>query len=351
MDMISVSEKAENVSINNIIMAGIDHSIAKLSVREMFSFTRTTLDSIYARLAEYDYISGIVIISTCNRTEIYISLKNDTAADNTDPFELLCRAMSTVNNECSAVHIIRRGEDAIKHLCELSCGMKSQIWGEDQIISQVKSSIIIARENKSIDSLLEVMFRTAVTAAKKVKTQIKLTPRESSVVVKAMDILKKYDYVKNVLVIGNGEIGRLMTEALIKSGYNSTITLRQYKHSMNIVPSGAGVVEYNNRYSQMLSSDAVISATLSPHHTVELTELTALSQYPRVYIDLAVPRDIDPEIGKLNQVSLYDIDSMCAKDIENNHNEQLKQADKIIEKYIADFKGWCRYKSELLNQA
>lgn len=340
--------------INNIVMAGIDHSIAKLSKRELFSFTRTALDNIYSNLIKYDYINGVVIISTCNRTEIYLSLYDEYLCDTTqdiDPFVLMCKAMGVSAEDIP--HKIRRGEAAMGHLCALSCGMKSQIWGEDQIISQVKNSIIIARENKAIGSVLEVMFRTAVTAAKKVKTEVKLTTRERSVVVKSMDIIKEKPGIKNVLVIGNGEIGRLMAETLVKEGYNATITLRQYTHGMNIVPQGVDIVEYNNRYNKMLASDGVISATLSPHHTVEFDEVNRLSKTPTLFIDLAVPRDIDPKIADIAGVSLFDIDNMCeaAEDIENSHKEQIAQAEVIIQKHIGDFKSWCKYKTEVLNQA
>lgn len=339
------------MSILRVVMAGIDHSIAGLAVRETFSFTKSVLADLYQSLLLCRELEGVVIISTCNRTEIYLSLKEGAEVE---PFELLCSAAGIRFSDEEQIprHMHRSGEAAIRHLCALASGMRSQIWGEDQIISQVKDSLSFAREQKATDSVLEVVFRTAISAAKKVKTEIKLNGRESSVAVKAIEIIKqqveKGDKIKDVLVIGNGEIGRLMAQALVANGYVAYITLRQYKHSMNVVPNGVSVVEYNDRYKQIEKSDCVVSATLSPHHTIEFSELAGLNRLPSLLIDLAVPRDIDPEIHNIKGVSLYDIDSISSKEIEKSHDEQMEQANKIISKYINDYNNWCSYKLKLV---
>jgi len=222
--------------------------------------------------------------------------------------------------------------------------VKSQIWGEDQILTQVKNAIETAREMNASDSTLEVMFRTAITAAKKVKSTLKLSSIEGSVVISALRIIRSRDAIKRALVIGNGEIGRLMSSTLINNGYDTTITLRQYRYGSNIVPLGVRTVDYSERYKELCHCDVVISATLSPHYTIKFDEVNKISRYPHLFIDLAVPRDIDPCIKSLNQVELYDVDSICVGEVNKNHTEQLARVDEIIQKYILDFYRWYEFK-------
>jgi glutamyl-tRNA reductase len=326
-------------------MAGIDYNLASIDIREKFSFTKSNLEQIYDKISEVDNVLGSVVISTCNRTEIYISCEQDFYIN---PFELLCNIQGFDFLEYRKIHIIKTGDNVIKHLCELACGVKSQIWGEDQIITQVKNAISTAREFEASDSTLEVMFRNAIAAAKKVKTTVKLSSVENSIAYKAYNNIKKYTDLKKALVIGNGEIGRLMTAILVENGYDTTMTLRHYKYSNNIVPKGANVVEYSDRYEKLSDCDVVISATLSPHHTIEFDKIKNLSKKPKIFIDLAVPRDIDPQIKHLADVLFYDVDSICANEVAENHTRQLEQINDIISKYIFDYKNWCSYKKGLV---
>ncbi len=221
----------------NIITAGLDYKIADITQREQMSFTKTAMQEVYNKLLQNDDILGAVIISTCNRTEIYISCRDDI---HINPFVLLGYDLK---------HYLLKGVDAINHLCQLACGIKSQIWGEDQIITQVKQSIAFARECKASDSILEVLFRTAITAAKKVKSLVDMKTPSNSIGHKALEVIKNHtEPIEEILVIGNGEIGRLVTTLLLKEGYKVTLTLRQYKHGQNFVPSGANTIDYLSRY-------------------------------------------------------------------------------------------------------
>lgn len=326
-------------------MAGIDYSLASIEVREKFSFTKAIIEEIYQKLLETKNVQGSVLISTCNRTEIYISTYDE---ENINPFEILCDILQYNYNDYKELYKIKIGDDVMQHLCELSCGVKSQIWGEDQIISQVKNSIVCAREHGALDSTLEVIFRKAVTCGKKVKTTLKMTSTENSIAYKALNIIKADTAIKNILVIGNGEIGRLTATVLAENGYNPTMTLRQYTNGTNIIPEGTKTVNYSDRYTQLEESDAVVSATLSPHYTLEIDKITEITQCPKLFIDLAVPRDIDPRIKNLQGVKFYDVDSICAQEIAENHTKQLAEINVIIEKYILEYKKWCEYKQSIL---
>ncbi len=320
----------------NIIVAGLDYKIADITRREEMSFTKSAMQEIYTKLCENPNIFGSVIISTCNRTEIYISCSDDKQLN---PFEILGYNLQ---------HYLYRNDEAINHLCQLACGIKSQIWGEDQIITQVKQSIAFARECRASDSILEVLFRTAITAAKKVKSLVDMKIPGNSIGHKALEVIKNHsETIQEILVIGNGEIGRLVSTLLLGAGYRVTVTLRHYKHGQNFVPIGANTIDYTHRYQCMQNCHCVVSATLSPHHTVERGELEKLPHHPKLFIDLAVPRDIAPEVAEMNGVTCFNVDNICKQEIENNHKQQLVKIDAIIEKNIQDFHKWVSYRNNL----
>jgi len=326
----------------NIIMAGIDYSMAGIDIREKFSFTKSSQTSIYEQLKRDEDILGSVIVSTCNRTEIYLSCANDYEKN---PFELLCKIADINYSDYETLHRVRSGSAAFQHLCRLACGARSQIWGEDQIISQVKNSLVFARENNATDSILEVLFRTAITAAKKIKTTIKFSREESTVALKTLAILRKQpETPKKVLVIGNGEVGKMVAKTLFENGFEAAMTLRQYKYSDAKIPDGVTAFDYSERYRRIGEFDAVVSATLSPHYTIEKDKLLMSPKIPKIMIDLAVPRDIEISVGFLGGIALYDIDTIAKDTISMNHARQLSEIDKIIEKYRNDFMKWNKYK-------
>lgn len=320
-----------------LIMSGIDYSLAGIDVREKFAFTKANQAEIYSKIKQDKDVYGAVIVSTCNRTEIYLSCDE---SYNKEPFDLLCDIIEVGVD--SYPHKSRSGDELFWHLCRLASGAKSQIWGEDQIISQVKASIILARENNAADNKLEVLFRTAITCAKKIKTEIKFSKSESSIALKSLSILQKhYEVGQKVLIIGNGEVGKLTAKTLVENGFKVTMTLRQYKYSEAILPDGVSAFEYAERYEHLGEFDILISSTLSPHYTIEKSRLKEIKLFPKLMLDLAVPRDIEPSVADIEGVLLYDVDLIGKDVIEKNHGEQLLQIDEIIKKYHEDYKKWC----------
>ena len=325
----------------NIVMVGIDHNLADIFVREKFSFTNKKLEDTYDYFREIDEILGSVIISTCNRSEIYFSLEEESEFD---PFVALCKVTNTDYEQFEQYGVIRTGEQVFEHLCLLSCGAKSKIWGEDQVISQVKTALTLAREQKMTDAYLEVLFRFAVGCAKEVKTLVKFGQGKASVAYKVMEQLE-HSSLRRVLVIGNGEIGRLVATLLIQHGFQTTMTLRQYKHSNNIVPEGCAVVNYEDRYHTMEECDIVVSATSSPHYTVEYNGVKKLRNIPKAFFDLAVPRDIEDKITEIEHIQYFNIDSL--EDNHLNKEKELEQIQKIIEKHDEKLQKWCQFKERV----
>ncbi len=331
----------------NISASIIDYNLACLEKREIFALTQSRLVEFYEKLKENDKILGSVVISTCNRTEIYLNLAYENAVD---PFEVICDflELNSENFVQNRVNLINK--DAIFHLFQVASGLKSQIWGEDQIISQVKNALILAREQEATDGILEVLFRNAISGAKKVKSEIDFKTDNNSTAKCAANIILKNEHIKSVLIIGNGEIGRLTAEILASQNIKTTMTLRQYKYKENIIPSGVDFVSYGDRYEKICEVDAVVSATSSPHFTIEIEKLAKISNIPDIFIDLAVPRDIDPKIEKLEGVLYYNIDNLDSNHIDFHKLIHEKKANKILSKYVENFYKWYEYKMQVLTE-
>jgi len=334
------------VYILNIMMAGIDYSLADIDTRSCFFFTQSAQSQLYERLKHEPNIKGAVILSTCNRTELYLSCTDEVEIN---PFELLCRLMGADINSFQCLHRVRRGDEVFWHLCRLACGVKSQIWGEDQIITQVKTAIAFARENQVTDHNLEVLFRTAVTAAKKIKTTVRFSNADRSVADKTLHVLNLHRTqiapVRSVLVIGSGQVGRMVACELVKHGYSVAMTRRHHCAKSTDIPAGVNIRDYACRYEDLGDFEAVVSATNSPHHTLTYEAFVNLPVRPGLLIDLAVPRDIDKRIAELPGVSLKDIDSIAKAEVIADHTRQLMEIDAIIEKYNGEFTRWKQYRA------
>ena len=328
----------------DIYMTGINYSNAELEYREMFSLTLEDQSKIAKKLINSGMAKGCIFLSTCNRTELWVSGNTPLAIDFFINEVLGSYEVNLlIKKDIEKRFILRQGEEAVDYLLELACGIHSQIFGEDQILTQLKVATDNARENGYVDSILETLFRTAVTGAKKVKTEIVLTNKNRSLPETIISQLEeRYSSLKDksCLVIGNGEMGRLMASHLVKAGAKVEMTLRQYKKKQAIIPYGSGVVLYEERYNGIEEKEFIFSATRSPHYTMKFEELKTLLNRDKNYhfIDMALPRDIDPRIKQLNNVTLLHIDDFgvraeCA-------DEDLESAREILLEYKQDFINW-----------
>lgn len=320
-------------------MVGIDHDVAAIAYRERFAFTRAAAAQALQKAVQAQGVSGCVLLSTCNRTELWVS-------GSADPYALLCSLRGLAPDEYRSLSVQRAGREAVTHLLETACGMRSRLFGEDQIISQVGQALELARNSGAADSVLEMLFRTAVTAAKQVKTQVRLAGRGASAASSAVALLRReLGELRGLpcLVIGNGEMGRLTAAGLVAAGCRVTMTLRQYRHGAVSLPPGCSAVPYEQRMECMEGCRAVISATASPHYTVHGEEYRALSPARRVLVDLAVPRDIDPAIARLPGAALYDIDQLeCRAD--ERQAAAVGQAQAILAPYLEEFTNWYYFR-------
>lgn len=328
----------------DIYMTGINYSNAELEYREMFSLTLEEQSKIAKKIINSGMAKGCIFLSTCNRTELWISGSNSLAIDFFINEVLESYKVDFIKRkDIEKCFIVRKGKEAVDYLLELACGIHSQIFGEDQILTQLKYATDNARKNGYIDSILETLFRTAVTGAKKVKTEVILTNKNRSLPESIISKLEeRYGSLreKYCLVIGNGEMGRLMASCLIKAGANVEMTLRQYKKKQAIIPPGSGVVLYEERYNVIEEKEFIFSATRSPHYTMRYEDIKSLLKMDKNYyfIDMALPRDIDPRINEFSNVTLLHIDDFGVK--AECAEEDLEVAREILLEYKQDFINW-----------
>lgn len=323
-------------------MIGIDHSKASVDIRAKFSFTKKKAVETMKKLKEEHGILGCIILSTCNRMEVWVSTQDDKEIS---LYEFLCREKEVEKDEYQDYFMKRENEEAVRHLFYLTSGLKSQILAEDQIITQVKDALTLARDAYCTDNVLEVLFRMAVTAAKKVKTEVTFSRANTSVIHQAMERLRNQGFSfegKTCMVIGNGEMGKVTALALKEAGADVTVTVRQYRSGVVNIPQGCKRINYGERMELLPDCDLVVSATASPNYTLtkENFEEIKLDAASVVLIDLAVPRDIDPEIGKLQNVSLYDIDSFRIDAASPKLQASMQKAGEILDDQMKEFYDW-----------
>lgn len=334
----------------HVKMVGIDHNKASIEYRERFSFTKAGAAEAMKMLKERYPIDGCVILSTCNRTELWIS-----AGSNLSPYRMLC-ALKGVDAGCYRdLFIEREGVTAASHLLELACGLDSKIFGEDQIISQVREAIILARKQHCTDMVLEKVFQTAIGAAKKVKSQVQLAAADGSTALQVAALLKdKLGDLRGIpcLIIGNGKMGQLICSTLLGQGAQLKMTMRKVMHGTHptesAVPEGCLMVPYEDRIQELESSRVVISATRSPHYTLKKNEVVGhLNREASIWIDLAVPRDIEPDIGSLDGILLIDIDHLAEDESRSRSENGREKAMEILQEYLEELKQWFAFRERI----
>lgn len=325
----------------SICMIGIDHTKAPVDIRAVFSFTKKNAAIAMEQLKNTEGIFGSIILSTCNRMECWISTVDDWDGS---LYELLCQMKGVSPDEYRDYFSERTDREAVEHLFYLTCGLKSQILGEDQILTQVKDALSLARDNFVTDSVLEVLFRMAVTAGKKVKTEVSFSRANYTAMDSAVAMLIEHgiDLKKTTcMVIGNGEMGKLAALTLKKQEADVTVTVRQYRSGVVNIPHGCERIDYGKRMELLPKCDLVVSATASPNFTLT-RDLLLQSGWKKglIMVDLAVPRDMEPAIRELEGLELYDIDDFKSTGRTAAYEQSLEKARKVLNAQIKEFYDW-----------
>lgn len=341
----------------SIQLLSISHKTARASLRGRFVFDSEQTKDILKQLTEPDGqqentgIEEAVLISTCNRTELYCSGTPENQNFIRMQHVLLAAAGIEKNSEThmAALDAFRRFSDknAIHHLFCVAAGLDSAVLGEDQILGQVRNAYFLAMESGYTKTTFHCLFQSAITAAKRMKTDTILSKSSISTAGLALKTAMECQQdlpVKNVMIIGaSGKIGSIvLKDALDFQGLNIFITARhELPHPLHGQDMRYTVIPYEKRYEYMPDMDIVISATASPHYTVMKEHF--LAQNPpvkkRVFFDLAVPADIEPEMSQVPETVCYSMEDMQELARQNNvaKLEALPKAKAILSKYEEQF--------------
>lgn len=341
----------------SIQLLSISHKTARASLRGRFVFDSEQTKDILKQLTEPDGqqentgIEEAVLISTCNRTELYCSGTPENQNFIRMQHVLLAAAGIEKNSEThmAALDAFRRFSDknAIHHLFCVAAGLDSAVLGEDQILGQVRNAYFLAMESGYTKTTFHCLFQSAITAAKRMKTDTILSKSSISTAGLALKTAMECQQdlpVKNVMIIGaSGKIGSIvLKDAMDFQGLNIFITARhELPHPLHGQDMRYTVIPYEKRYEYMPDMDIVISATASPHYTVMKEHF--LAQNPpvkkRVFFDLAVPADIEPEMSQVPETVCYSMEDMQELARQNNAAklEALPKAKAILSKYEEQF--------------
>lgn len=333
-----------------IKMIGIDHIKAPLQYREKVAFSNTRIIEFLNSLKKEENILSCVVLSTCNRTEIWVSYKENLI---NEIDYILCKFKNINLDEYKKYFVYRKDKEAVEHLFMVTSGLKSKILGEDQIITQVKNAVELSRENDFLDTKLDILFRNAITASKKIKTQIKFSKGSFSIIDSVINKLQSLNICiknKNCLVIGNGEMGRLASEVFIKNGANVTMTLRQHHKGNVVIPVGVNIINFSERVKVLPQFDIIVSTTSTNRYMLQYEEVSKIMLKEKVFfIDLAVPRDIDEKIFSIKGVNGFNIDDFEIEENElDNINGSIEKAKIILNYYVENFYKWY-FNKDLIN--
>lgn len=334
----------------DLVVVGINHKTAPVEIREKFAFSTKQAVEANRLLKESDSLAENLILSTCNRVEIYAVA--DASKDYVNSIKgFLGRFHNLSLPDYEKRIYIHKNKDAVEHLFRVSAGLDSLVIGEMEILGQVKKAYQEAREGLATGKVLNRLFEKAFNTAKKIRTETFICRGSVSVSAAGVRLAEKIlgrltD--KTVLIIGTGAVGEQVLLCLKKNGIKSVLvtnrTLEKAQALADRFNAGAvGFEDFKNRLAQV---DIVIASTGAPHCIVRSDDIVSLmpkrKQKPLFIIDLAVPRDVEAQVNRIDNVYLYDIDDL-EKIVEGNiklREGELENCSRIIGSCADRFMNW-----------
>lgn len=325
----------------HIVVAGLNYRTAPVSIREKFTFTEGDLGKALQELKETNGIMECVIVGTCNRTELYVVVDREHLCGHY--LRGFIEKWFGVPREQFSKHLyIYENDKAIHHLFQVTSGLDSMVIGETQILGQVRDAFLLAQQSKTTGVIFNTLFKQAVTLAKRAHTETGIGDNPVSVSYAAVELGKRifgsYEH-KKVLIIGAGKMSELTVKHLYASGADKVIVVnRTLSRAQELAGKFQGVASSMDRLLEhLVEADIVISSTGAADLVLNRDQVACMLKKrrsrPLFMIDIAVPRDLDPSIGELPNVFLYDIDNL--QSIVNNHLQERRQAAVVIEEMIA----------------
>jgi glutamyl-tRNA reductase len=333
-----------------ILAVGLNYKTAPVEIREKLSFDEAELAEAMKALKNKKSILENVIISTCNRTEIY-AIADQVHTSRYYIKEFLSEWFGIDKEEFSPYLFIYEGDGAIEHLFKLSCGLDSMVIGETQILGQVRTSYLTAQNQDTIGTVFNHLFKQAVTVAKKAHSETEINTNAVSISYAAVELAKKiFGQLngKSTLILGAGKMGELAIQNMHSSGAEDiTVINRTHEKAVNLAKRFSGKAkQLQELQCALIETDILISSTGAKDFLINKEMMTFVNKMrkgrPLFMVDIAVPRDLDPSIADFDNVFLYDIDDLEGI-VEANMQERKIAAEKIglmIEEEIVEFNQW-----------
>jgi glutamyl-tRNA reductase len=336
----------------HLVLVGVSHRTAPVELRERIDFSTRGVDMAVASLAARPANSEATVLSTCNRAEIYVAALDPVAARE-DLVDFLCDFHGVERAEVLPHIYEKRGEDAARHLFRVAAGLDSLVVGEPQILGQVKDAYSVASTQQSVGPVLNKLFHSSFVTGKRVRSETALGEGAVSVSYAAVSLARKIFGSldgRTVLVVGAGEMGKLTALHVKAQGSVRTIiTSRNIGHATATAEAiEATPVPWEQMHSVLHDADIVITATGASLPILSRNDLASVMRSrrsrPLFVIDIAVPRDVDPAAGDLEQVFLYNIDDLQAivQDNLTRRGAEVKRAERIVEEEAQRFTAWLR---------
>lgn len=338
-----------------LLALGINHKTAPVSLRERVTFSPDTLDQALNSLLEQPMVQGGVVLSTCNRTELYLSVE-----EQEDLHEQLVRWLCNYHNlneeEVRKSLYWHHDNDAVTHLMRVASGLDSLVLGEPQILGQVKKAFADSQKGHSLSSELERMFQKSFSVAKRVRTETEIGASAVSVAFAACTLARQiFESLSTVtvLLVGAGETIELAARHLREHNVQKMIIANRTRERAQVLADevGAEVISLSDIDSRLQEADIIISSTASPLPIIGkgMVEraLKARRNQPLLLVDIAVPRDVEPEVGKLANAYLYSVDDLQAI-IQSNLAQRKAaavEAETIVAQESGEFMAWLRAQS------
>ena len=325
-----------------LVCVGLNHETAPVEVRERFALSEKALDREVVGLLEARNIEEGVVLSTCNRTEYYAVVNGGSGVAELESW--IC-GQREFDGAREGIFYCYEAREAAEHLCRVASGMNSMVLGETEIFGQVKKAYQRSLDGKATKGVLNRLFQRTFSVGKRVRNQTGIQEGATSVAGASVELAEKvFGRLEGstVMVIGAGEMSRQTAQALQSRGASSVmVTNRSYDKAVELAESiGGHAVHFDSWETELKDVDVVIAATGAPHFVVKPGHVEAVRRKrkfrPLIMVDIAVPRDIDPKVGEIEEVYLYDIDTLqeMANEARKRREKQLVLCEEIIREEI-----------------
>ncbi len=336
--------------MTELLAIGISHKTAPVALRERLALSEGQATGVLHDLHSHEEIQEAVAISTCNRTELYFVVSDPVEAETLALSELTRHAGIRLTELIERLYSLR-GDDVVRHLMRVASGLDSMVVGESEVLGQVKRAYELALVEGVTGPVTNHLFRDAIATGKRVRTETgvgELKVSVSSVAVELAREMRGDLSRQHTLVIGAGGNGELTAKALSQAGATTVfVANRRYDRAIGVAQRyGGSAVRFDHLPEELIKSDIVLSSTASPHQIIGVDEMRLVMDQregrPLLVIDIAVPRDIDPAVGEVPGVTLYDMDDL-QRTVDRNRSvrrSEAERADKIVEQERERFMHW-----------